>query len=218
MNMSHAVDSFRIVAQREARPPSVFIVDDDVSVREAIESFLCQEGFDIKSFESATSLLAYPYQPEPGCLLLDISMPELTGLEVQKSLAVDRPTMPIIFITGRDDARTVVEAMKAGAVEFLTKPFSDDTLLAAILVAIERSKVLVREERLRMEIKGNYAELSRREREVFSLTIKGFLNREIGEKMGISEITVKAHRGKVMKKMKADSFADLIHMAVQAGI
>jgi FixJ family two-component response regulator len=202
----------------KAVPPAVFIVDDDVSVRESIESLLRHEGFDVKSFVCAHSFLDHAHDLAPSCLLLDISLPGLTGLELQKSLAVDRPAMPIIFITGHEDARTIVQAMKAGAVEFLTKPFDDDILLDAIRAAVDRSETLVRQERYKADIRRKYKELTRREREVMSLILEGFLNREIGEELGISEITVKAHRGQVMRKMEADSLADLIHMASNGGV
>lgn len=199
-------------------PPTVFIVDDDISIRESIELLLGHEGFEVKSFVSASSFLEHTHEVGPSCMLLDIALPGVTGLELQKSLAVDRPAMPIIFITGREDAPTIVQAMKAGAVEFLTKPFDDDALLDAIHAAIERSEMLVRRERHRQEIRRRYSELTPREREVLSLITEGFLNREIGVELGISEITVKAHRGQVMRKMEAESLAELIHMVSDGGI
>ncbi|MEI6001075.1 response regulator transcription factor [Paraburkholderia bengalensis] len=194
-------------------PMTVFIVDDDVSVREAIESLLQHEGYEVKSFVRADAFLEQPEVTGASCLLLDIGLPGLTGLELQKTLSVERPAMPIIFVTGRRDAPTVVRAMKAGAVEFLTKPFEDDALLDAVRAAIERSEGLVVRERRKAAIKHKYRELTPREREVLSLILRGFLNREIGDELGISEITVKAHRGQVMRKMEAESLADLIHMA-----
>ncbi|MGF6767934.1 FixJ family two-component response regulator [Paraburkholderia sp. GAS199] len=218
MNMANADVKSEISTLAKPSLATVFILDDDVSVRESIESLLDNEGFEVKSFDSASAFLAYPNTPKPGCLLLDIALPGLTGLELQKMLAFDRPAMPIIFITGRDDAPTIVQAMKAGAVEFLTKPFDDIQLLDAIRSAIERSESLVRQEWLKMAIRKKYGELTRREREVLLFILKGFLNREIGEEMGISEITVKAHRGQVMRKMNAASLAELIHMAIEIGI
>ncbi|MGF6505778.1 response regulator transcription factor [Paraburkholderia sp. 32] len=199
-------------------PPTVYVVDDDIAIRESIESLLNDDGFTVKSFVSASAFLEHPYVFGPGCLLLDIVLPGLNGLELQKSLAMERPEMPIIFITGLGDAPTVVKAMKAGAVEFLTKPFDDVTLLGAIRAAIERSKTMVRSERRKATIRGRYRELTRREREVFLLVLEGLLNREVGEILGISEITVKAHRGQVMRKMEADSLAELVQMAGDAGI
>lgn len=199
-------------------PPTVFIVDDDISVRESLESLIRHEGFDVKSFVSATSFLAHPNVLNRGCMLLDISLPGLTGLELQKALAVERPAMPIIFITGHDDAPTIVKAMKGGAVEFLTKPFDDEALLEAIRAAVERSEMLVRRESRKSLITGRYGELTRREKEVFGLIAEGLLNREIGDELGISEITVKTHRGQVMRKMAAESFAELVRMAGEIGM
>jgi FixJ family two-component response regulator len=201
-----------------ALPPTVFVVDDDISVRESIESLLRHEGFNVKSFASASAFLEHPPSRGPGCLLLDIGLPGLTGLDLQRAVAGDRPAMPIIFVTGREDARTVVQAMKAGALEFITKPFNDSVLLEAVRAAVERSRNLLRCESRKTRIKSRYDELTRREREVMSQVMEGFLNREIGERLGISEITVKAHRGQVMRKMEAESLAQLIHMAVDAGI
>lgn len=199
-------------ARASVSSPMVFIVDDDISVRESVESLLRHEGFEVESFVSASAFLEHPIPPGPSCILLDIALPGLTGLELQKSLAVERQAMPIIFITGREDAPTIVQAMKAGAVEFLTKPFRDDALLDAIRAAIERSEVLVLRERRKAAIRQRYNDLTRREREVLSLITQGLLNREIGDELGISEITVKAHRGQVMRKMEAESLAELIHM------
>jgi FixJ family two-component response regulator len=212
MNAQYADSQNSRMSRVNVSSPTVFIVDDDISVRESVESLLRHEGFTVASFVSAGSFLEHPEVPGPSCLLLDIALPGLTGLELQKSLAVERQAMPIIFITGREDAPTIVQAMKAGAVEFLTKPFRDDTLLDAIRAAIERSEVLVLRERRKAAIRGRYGDLTRREREVLSLITQGLLNREIGDELGISEITVKAHRGQVMRKMEAESLAELIHM------
>jgi FixJ family two-component response regulator len=195
--------------------PTVFIVDDDISVREALELLVRHEGFEAKSFVSADAFLAHEHELGPCCLLLDIALPGLTGLELQKTLAIERPAMPIVFITGREDPPTIVKAMKAGAVEFLTKPFNDDALREAVRSALERSVDLVRHERFRITVRQRYDELTRREREVLALIVEGFLNREIAVELGISEITVKAHRGQVMRKMGADSLANLIQMTGQ---
>jgi FixJ family two-component response regulator len=150
--------------------------------------------------------------------VLDIQLPGLTGLELQKSLVVDRPATPIIFITGQDDTRTVVSAMKAGAIEFLAKPFDDDVLLDAVRAAIVHSETLVAREARKSLLKARHASLTRREREVLPLIVEGFLNREIGEHLGISEITVKAHRGQIMRKMEAESLAELLRMAQVVGV
>ncbi len=192
---------------------TVFVVDDDVSVRESLELLLRHEGFAVETFFSAEGFLARSGPRTPSCVVLDISLPGLNGLDIQKQLAVERPDMPILFITGHADIPTTVQAMKAGAVEFLTKPFSDGTLLSAIHAAVERSKRLLARETELNELKSRYEDLTSREREVMALVAGGLANKEVGSELGISEITVKAHRGSVMRKMKADSLAALIRMA-----
>ncbi|WP_345816725.1 response regulator (plasmid) [Paraburkholderia sp. PREW-6R] len=204
-------------ARQKPPSPTVFIVDDDISVRESLESLIQHEGIDVKTFVSATSFLEHAPSTGPTCLLLDVSMPGLNGLDLQKSLIHDRPAMPIIFVTGHEDARTVVQAMKAGAIEFLTKPFDDQALLIAVRGAIERSSSLLRKEHRKAEINSRYNALTRRERQVYVLIVEGLLNREIGHELGISEITVKAHRGQVMRKMEAESLAELVRLAGEAG-
>ncbi len=193
----------------------VFVVDDDLSVRESLELLIQTAGWQPETFASAREFLAHPRVQAPCCLVLDVSLPDLNGLELQRRIAPDRLDMPIIFITGHGDVPMTVRAMKAGAVEFLTKPFGDDVLLSAIGEAIERSQVaLGREEELR-ELRDDYASLSAREREVMALVVSGLLNKQVGGRLGISEITVKAHRGRVMRKMKAGSLADLVTMAAK---
>jgi len=195
--------------------PIVFVVDDDVSVRESLESLVRFEGWQPQTFSSAQEFLDYPRVHIPNCLVLDVSLPGLTGLDLQRLVAVERPYMPIIFITGHGDVPTTVRAMKAGAVEFLTKPFHDDVLLAAIRAALEHSRVALRLESEMRLIRDCYASLSQRERQVMALVVSGLLNKQVAGELGISEITVKAHRGKVMQKMKADSLADLVKMAAR---
>jgi FixJ family two-component response regulator len=192
--------------------PIVFVVDDDVSVRESLELLIQSAGWQAATFASGQDFLARPRSTVPCCLLLDVSLPGLNGLDVQRRLA-ERSEMPIIFITGHGDVPMTVQAMKAGAVEFLTKPLREDVLLDAIRGAIEKSRVALRVDADRQAIKDRYRSLTPREREVMALVVAGLLNKQVGAELGISEITVKAHRGQVMRKMKADSLADLVRVA-----
>jgi FixJ family two-component response regulator len=195
--------------------PVVFVVDDDVSVRESLESLIRVAGWEPEIFASAQEFLDRPRVLAPSCLVLDVNLPDLNGLELQKHIAVDRAEMPIIFITGYGDVPMTVRAMKAGAAEFLTKPFSDDLLISAIQSAIERSRAALDSEAELRTLRARHASLTPREREVMALVVSGFLNKQVGGELGISEITVKAHRGKVMQKMQADSLADLVGMAAK---
>ena len=195
--------------------PIVFVVDDDVSVRESLELLIRCEGWQPETFASAQEFLDYPRVHIPNCLVLDVSLPGLTGLDLQRLVAGERTDMPIIFITGHGDVPMTVQAMKAGAVEFLTKPFRDEVLLRAIRQALERSRVAIGHEAEMRVLRDHYATLSQRERQVMALVVSGLLNKQVGGELGISEITVKAHRGKVMQKMKADSLADLVKMAAR---
>jgi len=200
----------------ESKPdtPIVFVVDDDISVRESLESLILWAGWRPEIFASAQEFLARPRSTVPCCLVLDISLPGLSGLQLQKAVAGDRVDMPIIFITGHGDIPMSVEAMKAGAIEFLTKPIDDGALLSAIGNAIERSKSTLDSVTELEKLRGRYALLTTREREIMLLVVSGLLNKQVGMKLGISEITVKAHRGKIMQKMAADSLADLVRMSV----
>ena len=198
--------------------PIVFVVDDDISVRESLQLLIQCEGWHPETFATAQEFLDNPRALLPSCLVLDVSLPGLNGLDLQKRVAVERPDMPIIFITGYGDVPTTVQAMKAGAVEFLTKPFSDDALVNAIRQAIECSRVALVYEAEMQALRNCYESLTHRERQVMALVVSGLLNKQVGGELGISEITVKAHRGQVMQKMKADSFADLVKKAARLGL
>ena len=205
-------------AAKSQPKPIVFVVDDDVSVRESLELMIKFAGWQPETFASAGEFLARPRTSLPSCLVLDISLPDLNGLELQKMIASERTDMPIIFITGHGDVPMTVKAMKGGAVEFLTKPFDDEVLLSAIRHAIKRSAAVLDEQSEMMTLRSNYESLTPREQDVMRCVVAGMLNKQIGMKLGISEITVKAHRGKMMQKMKANSLADLVKTAVRLGL
>ena len=195
--------------------PTVFVVDDDISVRESLELLIAAAGFQPQTFASAQEFLARPHTSAPSCLILDVSLPDLNGLDLQRRLAAQQAKMPIIFITGHGDIPMTVRAMKAGAVEFLIKPFGDDVLLDAITNALGRSRTALADAAELEALRERFASLSHREQEVMALVVSGLLNKQVGGELGISEITVKAHRGKVMRKMKADSLADLVNIAAR---
>lgn len=198
--------------------PIVFVVDDDVSVRQSLELLIRTEGWQVETFSSADEFLTRPRVLEPSCLVLDVSLPGISGFDLQKRIAAEPYDLPIIFITAYGDIPMTVQAMKGGAVEFLTKPFTYDALAEAIRQAINLSKKLVSRELEMEELRSRCASLSSRERAVMTLVVQGFVNKQIGAELGISEITVKAHRGRVMQKMKADSLADLVTIAARLGM
>jgi FixJ family two-component response regulator len=200
-----------------AATPIVFIVDDDISVRESLESLVLSAGWPVETFASAKDFLDRPRVIAPSCLVLDVQLPDLSGLDLQKRV-VDRVDMPVIFITGYGDVPTTVQAMKAGALEFLTKPYRGEVVLAAIENAIARSRAALARQAKVMSMRDHYASLSRREREVMALVVSGRLNKQVGGELGISEITVKAHRAQVMRKMGAESLADLVRIATRLEI
>jgi FixJ family two-component response regulator len=193
--------------------PVVFVVDDDVSVCESLELLVESAGWQAATFGSGQEFLSRPRVAAPNCLVLDVALPDLSGLDLQR-LVADRTEMPIIFMSGHGDVAMTVRAMKAGAVEFLTKPFRHDVMLNAIRDALERSAGALAREAQMLGLRECYASLSPREREVMALVVSGRLNKQVGGELGISEITVKAHRGKLMRKMNAHSLADLIKMAL----
>src|ERR1700744_2907247 len=200
---------------KSADKPIVFVVDDDISVGESLESLIRFAGWRPQTFASAKDFLCAPRALVPSCLVLDVTLPDLNGLDVQERIAGDRIDMPIIFITAHGDVPMAVRAMKAGATEFLTKPFGDEELLSAMEQAIERSGTALHREIEMRSLRERYASLSRRERQVMGLVVRGMLNRHVGHELRISEITVKVHRGNVMRKMQACSFADLVNMAAR---
>jgi FixJ family two-component response regulator len=195
--------------------PIVFIVDDDVSVRESLELLIRDQNWKPEIFASAQEFLDHPRKLVPSCLVLDLSLPGLNGLDLQKQLAVEHIDMPIIFISGYGDVPQSVQAMKAGALEFLTKPLNNDVLVSAIRNALQRSSLALVQNAEMQELRERYASLTSRERQVMALVVSGLLNKQVGGELGISEITVKAHRGQVMQKMKANSLADLVRMAAK---
>lgn len=195
--------------------PVVFVVDDDVSVRESLELLVRSEGWQPELCSSAEEFLSRPRPSVPSCMVLDVGLPDLNGLDLQKRISTDRVDMPVIFITGHGDVPMSVRAMKAGAIEFLTKPFNDDVLLNAIRQAIDRSRIALGHEAEMQVLRDRYASLTPREREVMVFVVSGLLNKQVGWELGISEITVKAHRGSMMQKMKADSLPDLVRMAAR---
>jgi FixJ family two-component response regulator len=203
------------VAMSDAKP-TVFVVDDDVSVRESLQLLIESAGWQAETFGSGQELLARPRVLAPSCLVLDVGLPDLNGFDLQKVVA-DRADMPIIFMTGYSDVPTTVRAMKAGAVDFFTKPLVGDVLLSAIRNALNRSCAALGDAEHMRALQDSYASLSSREREVMALIVAGRLNKQAGGELGISEITVKAHRGRMMRKMNAGSLPELVRMADRLG-
>jgi FixJ family two-component response regulator len=195
----------------------VFVVDDDRSVREALAALIAFAGWEPRAFATANAFLATPPATGPSCLVLDVGLPDISGLDLQQQIAEDRPDMPILFIAGQGDIQMTVRAMKAGALEFLTKPFADTVLLDAIRAALARSRATLARSAQLQSLRDRHGSLTHREQEVLALVVAGLMNKQVGAELGISEVTVKAHRGRVMEKMRADSFADLVRMSAALG-
>ena len=218
MNQTHAFRSgFRLSVTEDASP-IVFVIHDDASMRRWLEALLRREGWRSETYASAQEFFARPRAVVPNCLVLGLSLSGFNGLDLQKRLAIERPDMPLIFTADRVDVSTAVKAMKAGAMEFLTEPFRDDSLLNSVREALHRSRLAIQHEEEVRELGDRYALLSTRERQVMALVVSGLLNKQVGGELGISEVTVKHHRGQVMKKMKANSLADLVRMAAGLGL
>ena len=207
----------RLPAKPEAAPV-VFVVDDDISVRESLEALIRDEGWRPRLFESARDFLARTPTSAPNCLILDVNLPDLSGLDLQQRITGESSAMPIIFITGYGDIPTSVQAMKAGAAEFLTKPFNVGVLIEAVRGALRRSRTALEQVLERSQLQNRFESLSKRERQVMTLVVKGLTNKQVGSTLDISETTVKAHRGRVMQKMQAATLVDLVNMAAELGI
>lgn len=196
----------------------VFVIDDDQSIREALESLLRTVGLNVLTFQSTQEFVSAERPDAPSCLVLDVRLPGLSGIDFQRELAGSGIDLPIVFITGHGDVPMSVRAMKAGAIEFLTKPFRDQELLDAVHLGIERNRARRRSSAATAGLKERFDALTSREREVMALVVTGQMNKQIAGKLELSEITVKVHRGQVMRKMQAKSLADLVRMADRLGI
>jgi FixJ family two-component response regulator len=218
MGLIEAIDRQPSLRAMPSSTPVVVVVDDDISVRESLELLIQNEGWQPALFESAQEFLTCLPTVFPSCLILDVNLPDLSGLDLQQRIADEKFSIPIVFITGYGDIPTSVRAMKAGAAEFLTKPLDDQIIIQAIREAVLRSEANLKREGAQRQLQERFASLTKREREVMSLVVKGLMNKQVGFELDISEITVKAHRGRVMEKMRAVTFVDLVNMASRLGI
>jgi FixJ family two-component response regulator len=213
MSLAHAFDRQVGLPSIQSITPIVFVVDDDIRVRDSLELLIRRNGWQPETYESTQDFFTRPRPFVPSCLILALSLPDQCGLEMQRQIARERPELPIIVISGSGDVPTTVEVMKAGALDFLVKPFSHEVLLRAVSQSLERSRVALDREMHMRDLRSRYASLTPREQQVMRLVVAGLLNKQVGGELGISEITVKAHRGQVIQKMKASSLADLVRMA-----
>jgi FixJ family two-component response regulator len=218
MHLIDGIDRLPRLLPMPPAPPTVVVVDDDISVRESLELLIQNEGWHPALFESAHEFLSRLPTVVPSCLILDVNLPDLSGLDIQRRISDEKSSTPIIFITGYGDIPTSVRAMKAGAAEFLTKPLDDEIMIQAIRDAVLRSQANLKREGAQRQLQERLASLSKREREVMNLVVKGLMNKQVAYELDISEITVKAHRGRVMDKMHASTFVDLVNMAGRLGI